>query len=97
MEINNWVLVVSSITIVNVVIYFVFKKKILQTPNAGIKFLVINLPKDIAWVVFSIMILDRTKENFFLLCMLFLWFSFVLYGLIIRLLNNYISNDDKNQ
>ncbi len=65
----------------------VFKKFLYKKSDAAMRFLVINIAKDILWLGFSLFIIDKTKANFLFLVICFLVSSFFIYYLVIRAIN----------
>lgn len=78
---------ILSAVLLNVILYFVFKSFLLRTSSAGMKFLLLNIAKDVVWLLFWLNVLERTPLHFWSLSMVFLLTSFVLYFKVIRLLN----------
>lgn len=56
-------------------------------PDAGMKFLTVNIAKDIVWLVISLMIIDKTKENFLFIVICFVVASLFIYTAIIKQIN----------
>ncbi len=83
-------LVLLSVTLVaaNVLVYQVFIKYFLGGSNAAMKFLVLNMTKDVVWMVIALVVLPKEKSVFFILVGVFLFASFFLYYHVIRRLNN---------
>lgn len=87
MNITNLVLVFVSAALLNVIIYYVFKKYLMKTENPAMLFLVVNIFKDIIWVGYWLINLETNQTNFLFVIGIFLVTSFVLYFKVIRLLN----------
>lgn len=58
-----------------------------RKPNAGMKFLVVNICKDMVWLVVSLSIIDKTKEGFLFIVICFIIASFLIYLPIIKDIN----------
>jgi len=76
-----------SLLLVNVMVYYIFRVLIFRKENAGMKFLILNISKDVLWLIVSLSLIVKTKENMLVLMSGFLAFSFVIYFLVIRLMN----------
>ncbi|MBF6610602.1 MAG: hypothetical protein ITF99_05600 [Chryseobacterium sp.] len=79
--------VILLLVLANVGVFFIFTKLLINTPNAGMKFLFVNILKDIAWLIISLQWLEKTTQHFLVLIFTFLTASFILYYKVIRLLN----------
>ena len=55
--------------------------------DAGMKFLAINISKDIIWLIVSLIIIEKTKENFLFIVICFIIASLLIYIPIIKLIN----------
>ncbi len=80
-------IIILLILVLNLVTYNLFKRYICGKVNAGMKFLVMNIPKDIIWLIISFMIVDKTKENFLFIVICFIAASLLIYIPVIRLIN----------
>lgn len=87
MDMTNLVLVFLSAVVLNVLMFYVFKKYLMKTENPAMLFLMINIFKDIIWVGYWLIHLETTQTNFLFLIGIFLLTSFALYFKVIRLLN----------
>lgn len=76
-----------SLAALNFALYFIFRKFILNTGNAGMKFLVLNIAKDLGWIIYWIVTAEKTNTVFFTLAAVFLPLSFILYYVAVRDLN----------
>ena len=84
---TNLVLVFVSAVVLNVIIFYVFKKYLMKTENPAMLFLVINIFKDIIWVGYWLINLETNQTNFLFIIGAFVVTSFALYFKVIRLLN----------
>lgn len=80
-------IIVLLIALLNIIVYIIFKKYLYGKQDAGMKFLVINLSKDLIWLVTSLIIIEKTKANFLFIVICFLVASFLIYLPIIKLIN----------
>ncbi len=80
-------IIVLLIALLNIIVYIVFKKYLYGKQDAGMKFLVINLSKDLIWLITSLIIIEKTKANFLFIVICFLVASFLIYLPIIKLIN----------
>jgi hypothetical protein len=51
------------------------------------KFLATNLSKDIIWLIISLIIIDKTRDNFLFIVICFIVGSFLIYLSVIKLIN----------
>lgn len=79
--------VVSSILFLNIFVYMIFKKYLYGKQDAGMKFLTLNIAKDVIWVAVSLSIIEKTKSNFLLIVICFIAASILIYLSVIRLIN----------
>lgn len=86
---NFWVaiVIIFSIIVLNIIVYFLFKKFLYGKPDAAMKFLVINIAKDILWLGISLAVIEKTNTNFIFLLICFLISSFIIYFLVIKAIN----------
>ncbi|SMP09875.1 hypothetical protein SAMN06264346_102125 [Chryseobacterium profundimaris] len=80
-------IIVLFISILNISVYIIFKKYIYGKPDAAMKFLTINMSKDIVWLIVSLIIIEKTKENFLFIVICFVVASLLIYIPIIKLIN----------
>jgi len=80
-------IIVFSILILNIIVYFIFSNYLLKGNDPGLKFLGFNLLKDLIWLVVILFFIDKTKVNFLILSLIFLVSSFVIYYFVIIKLN----------
>jgi hypothetical protein len=55
--------------------------------NAAMKFLSLNISKDIIWLIISLILIDKTRENFLFIVICFLVASLFIYIPVIKLIN----------
>lgn len=86
---NLWdnLIVILLIAIFNIVVYIIFKKYFYNKPDAGMRFVAINISKDIIWLIISLAIVDKTRDNFLFIVICFIIASFLIYIPIIKLIN----------
>lgn len=86
---NFWdsFIIILLILILNIAVYTIFKKYFYGKPDAGMKFLAVNISKDIVWLIISLALIDKTKDNFLFIVICFIVASFLLYRPIIKLIN----------
>ncbi len=80
-------IVVFLVLFFNTLVYIIFKRYLYGRPDAGMKFLAVNISKDILWLIVSLAIIDKTRENFLFLIICFIVASFLIYLPIIKLIN----------
>lgn len=86
----NWIdilLLMASIGGLNVFMYWVFTRFFVSKENGAIKFLGLNVLKDLIWAMVWVSILNRGKDEFLVLIGVFLVASFLLYSKVIKRLN----------
>jgi len=86
---NFWdsFIIIFLAAFLNIVIYILFKKYLYGKPDAGMKFLTMNIGKDIFWLITSLIIIDKTRENLLFMIICFIIGSFLIYLSIIKLIN----------
>ena len=87
MNMMNLLWLVLSAAFINVILYYFFKRYLIKTANPGILFMMINIFKDVVWVIYWLKTLEMNRTNFLILIGVFLVASFFLYFKIIRLIN----------
>ncbi len=87
MNIWNSLIIVLLIIVLNSIVYILFKRYLYGKPDAGMKFLVVNLSKDVVWLIISLLIIDKTKADFLFIVICFIIASFLIYLSIIKLIN----------
>jgi len=80
-------IVILLILILNVFVFILFKRYFYGKANAAMKFLSLNILKDIIWLTISLMIIDKTRENFLFIVICFIVASLFIYIPIIKLIN----------
>lgn len=80
-------IIILLISILNLSIFLIFKKYLYGKPDAGMKFLAINISKDLIWLIVSLIIIEKTKENFLFIVICFIIASLLIYIPIIKLIN----------
>ncbi|MDR6923809.1 hypothetical protein J2Y40_004705 [Chryseobacterium sp. 2987] len=80
-------IVIALVAVFNIAVYIIFKKYFYGRENAGLRFLTVNIPKDVIWLLISLLIIDKTNENFLFLLGCFVVASFLIYMPIIKLIN----------
>lgn len=71
----------------NITVFMLFKKYIYGKADSAMKFLSLNISKDIIWLVISLMIIEKTKENFLFIVICFIIGSLLIYIPVIKLIN----------
>ena len=87
MNFLDFLLLLISIAALNFLVFFLFKIFVLKIQNPAMKFLGLNLIKDVFWCAVWLYILPKEKPVFFTLVSVFLVASFVLYYYVIRSIN----------
>ena len=80
-------IIIALAAVLNTAVYIIFKKYFYGRENAGLRFLTVNIPKDVIWLLISLLIIDKTNENFLFLLGCFVVASFLIYIPIIKLIN----------
>ena len=80
-------IIVFSILILNIIVYYLFSNFLIKRNDPGLRFLGFNLLKDLIWVAVILFFIDKTKVNFLFLSLIFLASSFILYYFVIIKLN----------
>ncbi len=80
-------IIIALAAVLNTAVYIIFKKYFYGRENAGLRFLTVNIPKDVIWLLISLLIIDKTNENFLFLLGCFVVASFLIYMPIIKLIN----------
>ncbi|MDQ1096364.1 MULTISPECIES: hypothetical protein [Chryseobacterium] len=87
MNIGNCLIILLLAVLLNLAVYMVFRKYLYGKPDAGMKFLAVNISKDLVWLVISLMVIDKTRENFLFIVICFIAASILIYGSVIKLIN----------
>lgn len=83
----NSFIIIALLLVSNSIVYVIFNKYLYNKPNAGMRFLAVNMSKDIIWLIISLFIIDKTKANFLLIVICFMIGSFLIYYPIIKRIN----------
>lgn len=89
MSFLNYFIIVLLTAVFNIIVYAIFKKYLCGRADAGMKFLVINISKDIIWLIVSLMIIEKTKTDFIFISVCFIVASVLIYLPVIRLMNKF--------
>jgi hypothetical protein len=87
MNFMDSLIIILLILILNIAVYIIFKRNFYGKEDAGMKFLAVNISKDIVWLIISLTIIDKTKENFLFVVICFVVASLLIYIPIIKLIN----------
>lgn len=87
MNLSDSLTIILLIVVLNILVYGIFKKYLYGKPDAGMKFLVINISKDLIWLVISLLIIEKTKANFLLIVICFIIASILIYMPVIKQIN----------
>lgn len=87
MNFMHSLIIIVLILTLNVVVLILFKRYIYGKENAATKFLSLNISKDIIWLIVSLIIIDKTKENFLFIVTCFVIGSLLIYIPVIKLIN----------
>ncbi|KQS92714.1 hypothetical protein ASG21_09835 [Chryseobacterium sp. Leaf394] len=80
-------IVILLILIFNSAVYIIFKKYMYGKENSAMKFLVLNIGKDVVWLAISLVLMEKSKGNFLFLVVCFIISSFLIYLSVIKLIN----------
>lgn len=80
-------IVISLIAILNIIVFIIFKKYLYGKENAGMRFVLLNISKDILWLVISLLVIDKTKANFLFIIICFIVASVTIYTPVIKQIN----------
>lgn len=87
MNIVNIILLFLSAALLNVIVFYVFKRYLMKKENPAMKFLMVTIIKDVLWVGYWLVVLENTTTNFLCIIGAFLLTSIFLYFKVIRILN----------
>ncbi len=87
MNILDSTIIIILIAVLNVIVYGIFKKYFFGRPDAGMKFLTVNIVKDLIWLVIVLSVINKTKANFLLIIICFITSSVLIYMSVIRKIN----------
>ena len=88
MNIVILIYLIISAAVLNLLVYYIFRRYLLPKPNAAIKFLVVNIIKDVAWAGLWIYLMDKSTIYFLAITLVFIIGSVLIYHNVIRALNN---------
>ncbi len=55
-------IVISLIAVLNIIVFIIFKKYLCCRENAGMKFLTLNISKDLLWLVISLLVIEKKQS-----------------------------------
>lgn len=86
---NFWdsFIIIFLVAFLNVAVYIIFKRYLYGKPDAAMRFIGVNISKDIIWLIVSLIIIDKTRDNFLFIVICFIIGSFLIYLPIIKLIN----------
>lgn len=86
---NFWdsFIIIVLLLVFNGIVYFIFNRYLYKRDDAAMKFLTVNITKDLIWLIISLLIVDKTKANFLLIAICFILGSFLIYYPIIKRIN----------
>ncbi|WP_185113206.1 MULTISPECIES: hypothetical protein [unclassified Chryseobacterium] len=73
--------------ILNLMVYIIFKRYMYKKDDAAMKFLVVNITKDVLWMAISLMLIEKARPNFIFLVVCFVISSCLMYWSVIKLIN----------
>jgi len=80
-------IVISLIVILNIIVFMIFKKYLYGQENAGMRFVLLNISKDIVWLAISLLVIEKTKANFLFIIICFIIASVAIYAPVIKQIN----------
>ncbi len=89
MDLMNVFWLVLSLAFLNLVVYYLFEKLLIKGNAPAMRFLGVNILKDVIWAGSAIYLLPREKVSFFLVTVVFIISSTVIYYKVIRRLNRH--------
>jgi hypothetical protein len=86
---NFWdsFIIIVLLLVFNGIVYMIFNKYLYSRADAGMKFLTVNISKDLIWLIISLLIIDKTKANFLFIVICFIIGSLLIYYPIIKRIN----------
>ena len=87
MDFQLLIIPISVLVLLNIIVFFIFKFLMYGKENAGMKFLFLNILKDLGWLIYALSVVEKTNQNMLVLIFSFLALSFVIYFAVIRLMN----------
>jgi len=80
-------IVISLIAALNIIVFIIFKKYLCRRENAGMRFVLLNISKDIVWLVISLLVIEKNKANFLFIIICFIVASVTIYTPVIKQIN----------
>ncbi len=80
-------IVISLIAVLNIIVFIIFKKYLYGKENAGMRFVLLNISKDIVWLVVSLLVIEKNKANFLFIIICFIVASVTIYTPVIKQIN----------
>jgi len=80
-------IVISLIAVLNIIVFIIFKKYLYGKENAGMRFVLLNISKDIIWLVISLLVIEKNKANFLFIIICFIVASVTIYTPVIKQIN----------
>ncbi len=80
-------IVISLIAVLNIIVFIIFKKYLYGKENAGMRFVLLNISKDIVWLVISLLVIEKNKANFLFIIICFIVASVTIYTPMIKQIN----------
>ncbi|KNB60292.1 hypothetical protein AR438_09550 [Chryseobacterium aquaticum] len=80
-------IVISLIAVLNIIVFIIFKKYLYGKENAGMRFVLLNISKDIVWLVISLLVIEKNKANFLFIIICFIVASVTIYTPVIKQIN----------
>lgn len=80
-------IVISLIAVLNIIVFIIFKKYLYGKENAGMRFVLLNISKDIVWLVISLLMIEKNKANFLFIIICFIVASVTIYTPVIKQIN----------
>lgn len=80
-------IVISLIAVLNIIVFIIFKKYLYGKENAGMRFVLLNISKDLLWLVISLLVIEKNKANFLFIIICFIVASVTIYTPVIKQIN----------
>ena len=87
MNIVILIYLIISAAVLNLLVYYIFKRFLLPKPNAAIKFLITNIVKDFVWAGLWIYLMEKSTVYFLAITLVFILGSTLLFYNVIKTLN----------
>lgn len=87
MDFQSVIIPILLLLFLNIIVFFIFKSLMYGKENAGMKFLFLNISKDVVWLIYALSVVEKTNQNMLVLIFSFLAISFAVYFVVIKLLN----------